>query len=50
MWLDTDAGRYLSLSRPPDENGSITSTFSPADSARLTHSLGEMIQLVAPQR
>lgn len=50
MWLDTDAGRYLSLSRPADENGSVTSTFSPADSARLTHSLGEMIQSVAPQR
>ena len=50
MWLDTDAGRYLSVSRPPDENGSVTSTFSPADSARLTQSLGEMIESVAPQR
>jgi hypothetical protein len=50
MWLDTDAGRYLSLARPADENGMVTSTFSPADSARLTHSLGEMIQSVAPER
>jgi hypothetical protein len=50
MWLDTDAGRYLSLSRPADENGMVTSTFSPADSARLTYSLGEMIQSVAPER
>lgn len=50
MWLDTDAGRYLSLSRPPDEDGSVSSTFSPADSARLTHSLGEMIESVAPHR
>lgn len=50
MWLDTDAGRYLSLSRPPDEDGAVTSTFSPADPARLTHSLGEMIESVAPRR
>jgi EspG family len=50
MWLDTDAGRYLSVSRPPDENGAVTSTFSPADSARLTQSLGEMIESVAPRR
>jgi hypothetical protein len=49
-WFDTDAGRYLSLSRPPDEDGAIRSTFSPADSTRLTHSLGEMIESVAPQR
>jgi hypothetical protein len=49
-WLDTDAGRYLSLSRPPDEDGAVTSTFSPADSTRLTHSLGEMIESVAPGR
>jgi hypothetical protein len=49
-WFDTDAGRYLSLSRPPDDDGAIRSTFSPADSNRLTHSLGEMIESVAPQR
>ncbi len=47
-WLDTDAGRYLSLSRPPDEDGGVTSTFSPADTTRLTHSLSEMIESVAP--
>lgn len=48
-WFDTDAGRYLSLSRPPTEDGSVTSTFSPADTARLTHSLGEMIESAAPR-
>ena len=49
-WLDTDQGRYLTLSRPPDEDGAVTGTFSPADSARLTHQLGEMIESVAPRR
>ena len=49
-WMDTDAGRYLSLSRPPGEDGSISSTFSPADSGRLVHALGEMIESVAPRR
>jgi hypothetical protein len=50
MWFDTDAGRYLSLSRPATEDGAVTSTFSPADTIRLTHSLGEMIESVAPRR
>ncbi|HEY0448979.1 ESX secretion-associated protein EspG [Actinophytocola sp.] len=50
MWLDTDAGRYLNLSHPPAEDGSIRSTISPADSTRLTHQLGEMIESVAPRR
>lgn len=45
-WMDTDAGRYLTLSRPPGEDGQVRSTFSPADSARLTHQLGEMIEQV----
>lgn len=49
-WMDTDAGRYLSLSRPPGEDGSVSSTFSPADNARLTQALGEMIESVAPGR
>lgn len=49
-WFDTDAGRYLSLSRPPGEDGSVSSTFSPADSARMIHSLGQMIESVAPRR
>jgi len=49
-WVDTDAGRYLTLSRPPGEDGQIRSTFSPADSVRLTHALGEMIESVAPRR
>lgn len=49
-WLDTDAGRYLTLSRPADEDGSITGTIFPADSARVAHQLGEMIQSVAPSR
>jgi EspG family len=49
-WMDTDAGRYLSLSRPPNEDGTVSSTFSPADNARLIHALGEMIESVAPRR
>ncbi|GAB3433443.1 ESX secretion-associated protein EspG [Actinophytocola sediminis] len=49
-WFDTDAGRYLSLARPPGEDGSISSTFSPADSGRMIHSLGQMIESVAPRR
>lgn len=49
-WLDTDQGRYLTLSRPPDETGAVDCTFSPADSARLTHQLGQMIESVAPDR
>ena len=48
-WIDTDAGRYLALARPPDENGEVRSTFSPADSPRLTHHLGELIESVAPR-
>jgi hypothetical protein len=49
-WLDTDAGRYLTLSRPEDADGAVTGTIFPADSARLTHQLGEMIESVAPER
>jgi hypothetical protein len=49
-WFDTDAGRYLSLSRPPSEDGTVSSTFSPADTGRLIHSLGQMIESVAPRR
>lgn len=49
-WIDTDAGRYLTLSRPAGEDGQVRSTFSPADSARLVLTLGEMIESVAPTR
>lgn len=49
-WLDTDVGRYLTLTRPPGEDGQVRSTFSPADTARMTHQLGEMIESVAPRR
>lgn len=47
-WIDTDAGRYLTLSRPVGEDGQVRSTFSPADSSRLALTLGEMIESVAP--
>ena len=47
-WIDTDAGRYLTLSRPAGEDGQVRSTFSPADSSRLALTLGEMIESVAP--
>lgn len=49
-WIDTDAGRYLTLSRPVGEDGQVRSTFSPADSTRLAQQLGEMIESVAPSR
>lgn len=49
-WLDTDVGRYLTLTRPPGEDGQVRSTFSPADSARMTHQLGDLIESVAPRR
>lgn len=48
-WIDTDAGRYLNLSRPPGEDGQLHGTFSPADPARLTQQLGQLIQSVAPR-
>lgn len=48
-WLDTDAGRYLNLSRPPGEDGQVHGTFSPADSARLVQQLGQLIGSVAPR-
>lgn len=48
-WFDTDAGRYLNLTRPPGEDGQVYGTFSPADPARLTQQLGELIQAVAPR-
>lgn len=48
-WFDTDAGRYLSLSRAPGDDGQLHGTFSPADPARLTQQLGQLIQSVAPR-
>lgn len=46
-WLDTDAGRYLNLSRPPGDDGQIHGTVSPADAARLTQHLGHLIETAA---
>jgi hypothetical protein len=48
-WIDTDAGRYLMVSRPPGEDGQVRSTFSPADAPRLTYQLGSLIESVAPR-
>jgi ESX secretion-associated protein EspG len=48
-WFDTDAGRYLSLTRPAGEDGQVHGTFSPADPARLTQQLGQLIQAAAPR-
>jgi hypothetical protein len=48
-WMDTDAGRYLNLSRPPGEDGQVHGTFSPADPVRLTQHLGQLIESVAPR-
>lgn len=47
-WIDTDAGRYLAVVRPPSEDGQVRSTFSPADGPRLTQQLGELIEAAAP--
>lgn len=49
-WIDTDAGRYLAVVRPPGEDGQVRSTFSPADAGRLTQQLGELIEAAAPRR
>ena len=48
-WLDTDAGRYL-VRTGADGHEPATSSFFPADPARLTHQLGELIVSVAPPR
>ena len=49
-WIDTDAGRYLAVVRPPSEDGQVRSTYSPADAPRLTQQLAELIELAAPRR
>lgn len=49
-WIDTDAGRYLAVVRPPGEDGQVRGTFSPADAARLTQQLAELIEAAAPKR
>lgn len=48
-WIDTDAGRYLTLTRPSPD-GAVRATYSPADSARLAQQLGELILAAAPAR
>ncbi|HEV8559490.1 MAG TPA: ESX secretion-associated protein EspG [Actinophytocola sp.] len=48
-WFDTDAGRYLNLSRPPGDDGQVHGTFSPADQPRLTRALSELIDAAAPR-
>jgi hypothetical protein len=48
-WIDTEDGRYLALARPAGDDGQVRSTFSPADPARLTHQLAELIESVAPR-
>lgn len=48
-WIDTEAGRYLTVVRPPDSSGQVRSTFSPADPPRLTTQLAELIESVAPR-
>lgn len=41
-WTDTDAGRYLSVTRT-DDRGDTHVTYSPADSHRVAHKLGELV-------
>jgi hypothetical protein len=45
-WVDTDVGRYLTLARPPDEDGRVHNTVSPADTTRLNQQLGQLIESV----
>jgi hypothetical protein len=40
-WLDTDAGRYLALTRPGPDAAGIT--YSPADGTRLTQQLADLL-------
>lgn len=42
-WIDTDAGRYLSLTRPSPD-GAVRVTYSPADPSRLARQLDELLQ------
>lgn len=41
-WVDTDAGRYLSLTRPSPDSA-VRVTYSPADPARLARQLAELL-------
>jgi EspG family len=45
-WIDTDAGRYLVQTRP-GEGGQSHGTFAPADAARLTHQLSDLLRSVS---
>lgn len=45
-WLDTDAGRYLTLPRPPGDNNEIHCTFSPADRPRLVQQIAHLAESV----
>jgi hypothetical protein len=49
-WYDTDQGRYLSLSRPPGDDGQLHSTLSPADPARLVQRLTQLVESLAARR
>ena len=42
-WIDTDAGRYLMVSKP-SVDGEVRVTYSPADSPRLTQQLAQVIE------
>ncbi|GLW92399.1 ESX secretion-associated protein EspG [Actinokineospora globicatena] len=48
-WIDTESGRYLSVSRPQPD-GAIRATYSPADAARLIRQLDELIATATPRR
>ncbi|SDD88194.1 ESX secretion-associated protein EspG [Actinokineospora iranica] len=48
-WVDTDAGRYLGLSRT-DQRGDTNVTYFPADSERVARKLGELVDELAQAR
>ncbi|PPK67784.1 ESX secretion-associated protein EspG [Actinokineospora auranticolor] len=47
-WIDTDAGRYLSLSRPQPD-GATRITYSPADTTRFAAQLNDLITAALPR-
>jgi hypothetical protein len=44
-WIDTDAGRYLTMSGT-DQRGDTRTTFTPADESRLAHKVAELVESV----
>ncbi|MGQ0837979.1 ESX secretion-associated protein EspG [Actinokineospora sp.] len=48
-WMDTDAGRYLCLTRA-EERGDTNVTYFPADAERVAHKVGELVDTLRRTR